>query len=322
MAHTSVLDIRELRKTFGPLKAVDGISLSVQPAEVFGFLGPNGAGKTTTIGMLLGLIHPTAGEIRLFGERVSPSRTRALSRVGALVGSPAIVPYLSARRNLELLARLHPGVTDERIAEVLAQVGLSGAADRAAGRYSTGMKQRLGLAMALLHRPELLILDEPTNGMDPAGMRDVRTLLRQLASEGMTVFLSSHLLHEVEQVCDRVAVLNRGRVVAQGSVEDLMNSQEVVKVQVTAPEPAAQALRTLPGVSAVQGNGRYVQVSGVPAESVVRHLTAHGIVPAEVTTSRPDLESLFLDLTQQSDEAAEASSTATDPSLGKQHIPN
>jgi ABC-2 type transport system ATP-binding protein len=136
----------------------------------------------------------------------------------------------------------------------------------------------------------------------------------------MTVFLSSHLLHEVEQVCDRVAVLNRGRVVAQGSVEDLMNSQEVVKVQVTAPEPAAQALRTLPGVSAVQGNGRYVQVSGVPAESVVRHLTAHGIVPAEVTTSRPDLESLFLDLTQQSDEAAEASST--DPSLGKQHIPN
>ena len=299
MTHTAVLEVKDLRKRFGAVSAVDGISLSVQAGEVYGFLGPNGAGKTTTIGMVLGLIHATAGEVRLFGEAVSPARNAALKRVGSLVGAPAIVPYLSARQNLGLLARLHRGIGEARVAEVLALVDLDQAADRTSGNFSTGMKQRLGLAMALLHRPELLILDEPTNGMDPAGMRDVRTLLRRLASEGMTVFLSSHLLHEVEQICDRVAVLRRGQIVAQGPVATLMGRKEVVKVQVPSPQKAVSVLRTLSGVAAVHGNGRYVEVGGVSAEAVVRHLTANGIVPTEVSTTRPDLESLFLELTQE-----------------------
>jgi len=299
VTHTAVLEVKDLRKRFGAVNAVDGISLSVRAGEVYGFLGPNGAGKTTTIGIVLGLIHATSGEVRLFGEAVSPAHNGALKRVGSLVGAPAIVPYLSARQNLGLLARLHRGIDDARVAEVLALVDLDQAADRTSGNFSTGMKQRLGLAMALLHRPELLILDEPTNGMDPAGMRDVRTLLRRLASEGMTVFLSSHLLHEVEQICDRVAVLRRGQIVAQGPVATLMGRKEVVKVQVPSPQQAVAVLRTLSGVAAVHGNGRYVEVGGVSAEAVVRHLTANGIVPTEVSTTRPDLESLFLELTQE-----------------------
>lgn len=237
---TSVLQIDHLRKYFGnshrPIKAVDGVSLEVQRGEVFGFLGPNGAGKTTTIGMILGLLHSTGGTVTVLGERVTPGQTAALRHVGALVGAPALLPYLSARDNLALLARLDGTGAHERIAPTLARVGLAEAADRKAGRFSTGMKQRLGLAMALLRQPQLLVLDEPSNGMDPAGMRDLRGLLRALADEGVTVFLSSHLLHEVEQLCDRVAVMAQGRLVAQGAVATLLRSQslEDLFLQVTA----------------------------------------------------------------------------------------
>ena len=203
----TVLRTEGLEKRFGPVRAVDGVSLAVERGEVFGFLGPNGAGKTTTIGMVLGLIHPTAGEVFLFGEPLTPARPGVLRRVGALVGATAaLVPYLSARGNLHLVARLQGAKAAARIDEVLDLVGLREAADRKAGDFSTGMKQRLGLAMALLHQPDLLILDEPTNGMDPAGMREVRNMLRALADGGTTVFLSSHLLHEIQQ--SRGAVLN------------------------------------------------------------------------------------------------------------------
>src|SRR5690554_6397171 len=181
----------ELTKRFGKHTAVDGVSLTVRPGEVFGFLGPNGAGKTTTIGMVLGLIHPTSGSIDIYGEPVTPASGAPLRRVGALVGaSAALVPYLTARENLRLVARLHPEVDEARIDEVLRLVKLESASERKAGQFSTGMKQRLGLAMALLHRPRLLILDEPTNGMDPTGMREVRNLLRSLAADGVTVLLS------------------------------------------------------------------------------------------------------------------------------------
>jgi len=296
-----ILQTIDLKKHFGSVHAVDGVSLEVRRGEVFGFLGPNGAGKTTTIGMVLGLLHPTAGEIRLFEQSLKPSQNGALRQVGALVGSPTVVPYLSARDNLSLLVRLHPGTSPARVTEVLDQVGLIDAANRKAGKFSSGMKQRLGLAMAILNNPELLILDEPTNGMDPAGMREIRILLRSLAEKGVTVFLSSHLLHEVEQVCDRVAVLNKGKVVAQGAVNELLGQKSVVRVRVASPTEAAAVLGSLPGASDIHSNGAYVSTSGVSSQEVVAHLVAHSIIPSEVSTGQNDLESLFLELTQESD---------------------
>jgi len=295
-----VLETKRLKKYFDDVHAVEGVSLAVERGEVFGFLGPNGAGKTTTIGMVLGLIYPTAGEICLFGEQVTPQKVAPLQRVGALVGAaPSVTPYLTARQNLQTVARLHEGCDGARLEEVLTLTGILGAAGRKVGKFSTGMKQRLGLAMALIHRPDLLILDEPTNGMDPAGMREVRNLLRTLADAGTTVFLSSHLLHEVEQVCDRVAVLDEGHIVAQGRVDDLLNKGAAVKVRVKKTEEAAACLAQLPGVEAVNPNGAYVLVTGRESEAVVAHLTRQGIIPTEVTTAGGDLEDLFLQLTAE-----------------------
>jgi ABC-type multidrug transport system ATPase subunit len=294
------LQTRHLRKYFGSVHAVEDVSLDVYAGEVFGFLGPNGAGKTTAIGMMLGLIYPTAGEIEVLGQPVTPSRTESLKRVGALVGAqPSLIPYLSARQNIEIVADLHPGVTKARVDEVLDLVKLTAVASRKAQTFSTGMKQRLGLAMALVHHPELLILDEPTNGMDPAGMREVRNLLRGLAEEGATIFLSSHLLHEIEQVADRVAVLNRGEIVAQGRVDELLKGGAVVKVRVPDTRKAAEHLRGLPGVQAVEPNGAYLTVTGRESEAVVAHLAQSGIIPSEVTSPQNDLETLFMQLTQE-----------------------
>lgn len=293
-----VLQTHNLSKRFGEMAAVDGVDLTVVQGEIFGFLGPNGAGKTTTIGMILGLIHPTSGRVEVFGEEVSPGRTAPLRKVGSLVGL-GMVPHLSGWDNLLLLAGLPPKVDSRRVEEVLELVALTHAANRPFGTYSTGMQQRLGLAAALLHRPALLILDEPTNGLDPAGMREIRDMLRTLAGEGITIFLSSHLLHEVEQVCDRVAVLNHGKVVAQGTVHDLLGKRDIVKVRVTSPQEAAHRLRSLPGVTQIQPNGVYVQVRGVPSEAVIVHLVSGGIVPSEVTIGGSDLESIFLELTKE-----------------------
>jgi ABC-type multidrug transport system ATPase subunit len=300
-----VLQTFELSKHYGPVRAVAGIDLPVYRGEVFGFLGPNGAGKTTTIGMAMGLIHPTTGRVELFGEPVTPGQTAPLRRVGALVGAPSFVPYFSGRRNLELVARLYPQVGAARIDEALEQVGIAQAADRPVKGYSTGMKQRLGLAAALLHRPELVLLDEPTNGLDPAGMREVRELLRGLAEAGTTVFLSSHLLNEVEQICDRVAVLNKGQIVAQGRVSDLLGQQQVVRIRVASPAAARTALLHS-GVAAEQmtSNGSYLDVSGLPGEMIVERLAAHQIYPGEVVTRGHDLESTFLELTRDAAQPA------------------
>ncbi|MCI0395898.1 MAG: ABC transporter ATP-binding protein [Chloroflexi bacterium] len=297
----AILQTYDLTKHYGDVVAVQEANLQVNQGEVFGFLGPNGAGKTTTIGLALGLVHPTAGRIEIFGQLVLPQQTRPLRQVGSLVGGPALLPYLSGRDNLRLLARLHPGVDERRIGDVLALVDMAGAAGRKVKGYSTGMKQRLGLAAALLHRPSLVILDEPTNGLDPAGMREVRNLIRALAESGATVFLSSHLLYEVEQVCDRIAVINHGRIVAQGPVNELLGQQEqVVRLRVPSPAEAQRVLQELPGVGRIETNGAYVEVSGLPGETLVAHLTAHGIVPGEVSIQKNDLESLFLALTQDS----------------------
>ncbi len=237
-----VLRLQHLNKRFNDIQAVADLSLEVYPGECFGFLGPNGAGKTTTIGMILGLLRPSGGQVEIFGRAVTPTHTAPLREVGALAGAPEFYPYLSGRANLRLLARLYPSVDEARLEAVLARVGLEAAAHRKVKTYSTGMKQRLGLAAALLHRPRLLVLDEPTNGLDPVGMAEMRQLLRELAQDGVTVFLSSHLLHEVEQVCDRVAVLNRGHLLTVGPVADLLHGHhdlEAFFMEAVASHPPA-----------------------------------------------------------------------------------
>jgi ABC-type multidrug transport system ATPase subunit len=291
-----ILQTQDLKKHFGKVRAVDGVSLSVYRGQVYGFLGPNGSGKTTTIGMILGLIHPTAGSVTLFGELVTPFQSQPLQRVGALIGVPSLVPYLSARQNLELIARLSPDMPDARIDEILEIVGLKEAANRRASHFSTGMKQRLGLGMALLHTPELLILDEPTNGMDPGGMHEIRNLITELAYREVTVFLSSHLLHEVEQICDRVAVIKRGKFIAEGEVKDLLGEKGIVKVRVSSTKQAVHLLQRFPGSRDIHSNGAYVTVSGVSSQAVVSHLASNGVVPSEVTNGHPDLENIFLEL--------------------------
>jgi ABC-2 type transport system ATP-binding protein len=293
-----VLEIENLRKTYGDVQAVKDVSLRVERGDIYGFLGPNGAGKTTTIGMILGLIHRDSGIVRVLGQPVTVGDPSPLRRVGSLIEAEATaVPHLSARNNLHIVAELHT-VEQGRIDDVLATVGLTEAADRQVGSFSTGMKQRLGLAMALLHDPDLLVLDEPTNGLDPAGMREVRELLLRLADAGKTIFLSSHLLNEVEQVCNRVAVLKQGEVIAQGRVDDLLGGAQVVEVVARQPEHAASQLRQLNGGSSVRVDDGRVLVSGSDSETVMQHLLQQGITPQEVRVRRDNLEDLFLELTE------------------------
>jgi ABC-type multidrug transport system ATPase subunit len=296
-----ILETKNLTKTFGGHKAVNGVNLMVYEGEVFGFLGPNGAGKTTTLGMILGLIHASDGNVTVFGERVTPGHIHTLKQVGALLGAPAFVPYLSAWDNVELVSRLTPGVDRKRISEVMELVGLGDVGRKKVSKFSTGMKQRVGLAMALVHRPRFVILDEPTNGLDPAGMREIRQLLRSLADSGTSVLLSSHLLNEVQQVCDRIAVLDKGSVVAQGRVDDLLSGQKSsVRLTVPDTEAAVRAFDSLTGVESVQASGNTLVVIGVSTQVLMDHLLRHHIIPTEITAQKGDLESLFMDVTSAS----------------------
>lgn len=293
-----MIQIDHITKFFKKIRAVEDLSLSVARGEVFGFLGPNGAGKTTTIGIILGLTYPTAGQVRILGQKITPLRTEALRKVGALVESPALVPYLSARKNLALLAQLYPDLPAGRIDEVLKLVGLADVGERPARQFSLGMKQRLGLALALLNQPELLILDEPTNGLDPAGMHEIRLLIRSLADQGTTIFLSSHLLHEMELICDRVAVIQHGRLLAQGAVSDLLgNTRERVQIVTREPERAAEILRENIADATIQVNADSIELQGMTSEDAMYQLVHHGLTPQEVRVVRPDLESAFLELT-------------------------
>jgi ABC-type multidrug transport system ATPase subunit len=300
VANEPVLQIDHLKKHFKKIHAVEDLSFSIFRGEVFGFLGPNGAGKTTTIGMILGLIYPTAGQVKVFGQEVTPRRTEVLSKVGALVESPALVPYLSAQANLALLARLYPNLPQGRIAEVLGLVGLGEVGKQPARQFSLGMKQRLGLALALLSQPELLILDEPTNGLDPAGMHEIRLLIRSLADQGMTVLLSSHLLHEMELICERVAIIQNGRLLAQGKIADLLgHAHESVHIVTQESERAAEILREIVEDSAIRAESDHIEVEGISSEAAMYQLVHHGLIPREVRVVHPDLESAFLELTNQ-----------------------
>jgi ABC-2 type transport system ATP-binding protein len=300
-----VIATEGLVKRFSDIEAVAGVDLRVPAGGVYGFLGPNGAGKTTTIRMLLGLLRPTRGVASLFGEVVAPGRP-VLDRVGALVERPAFYPYLSAIDNLRVLG-LSRGIAesrlDETVPEALDRVGLAGAAKRKAGRFSTGMRQRLGVAAALLGRPDLVILDEPANGLDPNGVVDVRGLISGLARDGMTVFLSSHVLPEVEQLCQRVAILQAGRIVAEGETQEMLRQGERLVVRfdtaddATAARPILERVGTTTPVAAAAAFT--LEAAASRGSEVIRALVAAGIYPAEVSLRRPTLEAVFIQLTAE-----------------------
>ena len=288
-----------LSKAYGKRLAVDRLDLEVEPAELFGFLGPNGAGKTTTIRMALGLIAPTSGSVEILGLDVRRHRTKVLPKVGALVESPALYGYLSGRDNLRAFGRLLGGVSEGRIDEVLETVALKGRDRDRVRTYSMGMKQRLGLAVALLNDPELLILDEPANGLDPAGIVEMRDLLRGLAAAGKTVFISSHVLTEVQQICTRVAIINHGRLVRVAPVAELLQSPGEFMVKVDAPERLLVELRKQEwGREARPEDG--VVVTSSPdgrGRSLIKFLHEAGFEPDAVSPRQRDLEDIFLSLT-------------------------
>lgn len=293
-----------LTKSFGDHKAVNDLTLEVPTGSVFGFLGPNGSGKTTTIRMLLGLASPSSGEIRLLGHTIPADLDKALPSVGALVEGPAFYPYLSGRANLSRMDsadRFSDSSTRAaRVEGALARVGLLNASEKKAGAYSLGMKQRLGLANALLKPRELLILDEPTNGLDPQGTREVRNLIRSLAAEGITIFLSSHLLSEIEQLCSHVAVLSQGRLVADGALEELRSQAETRLVIDVDDVDAAITLVSGRGITDVSSEGSRITaviVPGLDVGMITKRLVTGGVQVSSITTETPSLEEYFVDLT-------------------------
>ncbi len=304
------LEARHLHKRFGARSAVEDLSLTVEEGLIYGFLGPNGAGKTTTIRMLLGLIAPSGGRVRIFGHDVHRDFKRAIRQVGAMVEGPAFYPFLSARRNLKLFGRLSGGVSRARIEQVLEEVGLLARADQKVGGYSQGMRQRLGIALALLEQPRLLVLDEPTNGLDPQGTREVRELIGAVRARGRTtVFLSSHLLSEMERICDRVAILARGRVLREGGLEDLLGGERaVVEIEVEAGyEGAARAqLAERWGARARDLGGGRLAVEGGGADAPVlnRALVEAGIPVRGLRARHRSLEEVFVALTGEASDIA------------------
>jgi ABC-2 type transport system ATP-binding protein len=295
-----VLELVNLSKTYGRraggVRAVRDVSLTVGAGEVYGFLGPNGAGKSTTIRMLLGLIAPSGGEVRLFGQDLSRDSS-GLKRVGSLVDGGAFYPFLSGRRNLEVVARTHGGGAD-RIDALLDQVGLARDAGRKVKGYSTGMRQRLGVAAALLNDPEMVILDEPVNGLDVAGIQEMRALIRALAADhGKTVFLSSHLLHEVQQVCDRIAIISHGEIVRESGIAELLRQDGGLRVDAAPIDVAEAAIASRWGVER-DGDALIVRATREDAPEVARRLLGAGADLFGLRVEQRNLEEVFLSVTQ------------------------
>jgi ABC-2 type transport system ATP-binding protein len=294
------LEVRGLVKQYGNLTAVAGVDLTVNAGDVYGYLGPNGAGKTTSLRMMLGLIRPTAGSVSLFGRDPIES-IQALEGVAGFVEAPTFYPYLSARRNLELLASFDGGDAKARIGQALDTVELSERASDRVGGYSHGMRQRLGIAAALLRDPKLLLLDEPATGLDPAGMRDMRLLIRQLADQGMTVVLSSHLLAEVEEVCNRVAIVRSGKIVYEGEIADLKRGAGTVyRLSTTDDERALAVCRAQPAISDVRIEHERIAFTADEAavEELSQSLIEAGALIRVLAPQTVTLEDLFFSLTE------------------------
>jgi ABC-type multidrug transport system ATPase subunit len=298
----AAIETVNLGRSFGEFVAVDGINLEVPKGSIYGFLGPNGAGKSTTIRMLLGLIRPTTGQVRIFGDTVRQNQFSHFRSVGALVEAPSLYPHLSGRENLQITAILTDSAAG-KIDRALSIVGLTSAADQLISGYSQGMRQRLGLALALLNDPDLLILDEPTNGLDPAGIQRMRELIRSLPGEfGVTVFMSSHLLVEVQQVASHLGILHQGQLIFQGRLEDLMaNQKEEVFVEVDDLAAALHILVTAGLEARKQGRHELVipLFAGVDAAAINSLLVRGGIQVNKIIHEPWSLESIFMQLTGQ-----------------------
>jgi ABC-2 type transport system ATP-binding protein len=301
------VELRGLVKRYGDLVAVDDVDLTVQAGDVYGYLGPNGAGKTTSLRMMLGLIRPTAGSVRLFG-RDPMSSVRALDGVAGFVEAPRFYPYLTGRRNLELLASFDGGESRGRIGAALDTVELADRAGDRVGGYSHGMRQRLGIAAALLRDPRLMLLDEPATGLDPAGMRDMRRLIRRLADGGMTVLLSSHLMPEVEELCNRVAIVRSGAIVYEGAIADLKRTAGATyRLRTTDDDRALAVCRAQPGIAdprAEEGAIRFAADEDAVAQLSVALVEAGALIRA-LAPETATLEDLFFALTEGDAPAAD-----------------
>ncbi|MEC0127641.1 ABC transporter ATP-binding protein [Paenibacillus pabuli] len=309
----SVLSVQHLKKKIGRKWIIKDVTFDVKPGEIFGFLGPNGAGKTTTIRMLVDLIKPTEGKIKVCGYDVNRDPERALKYVGSIVENPEVYTYLTGWENLEHFARMQPGVDNDRIQEVVDIVRLDQRIHDKVRTYSLGMRQRLGIAQALLGRPRLLILDEPTNGLDPKGIKELRVFIKQLASEGMAVFVSSHLLSEIQLLCDRVAIISAGRVLAVGGVNELIEDHSKLAIWHVTPLEEGKKMLLDAGVSLVDrpadvmddtiiaGLGPNAVVAEMHEDRIpnlVQQMVQAGIQVEGVQRIQPTLEQLFLKMTE------------------------
>lgn len=300
----AALVTRNLRKDIGKKTIVSDINLTIPAGEVFGFLGPNGAGKTTTIRMIVGLCRITQGEVSIHGHPLHSEFRAAMRDMGCIVENPELYRFMSGMDNLRMFARLYPEVDRARVDEVVSQVGLKDAIRDKVKTYSLGMRQRLGIALALLPRPKLLVLDEPTNGLDPAGIREMRSLLRNLAGEGMTVFVSSHILSEMQQMCDRVGIIHHGRMVTVRTVEELigLSSQNGVQLLVRTgeDEKALELIRKLGIQAESEGDGIHVSTQPERVPEIVSTLAGAGVAVYGMDTKETQsLEDVFMKLTEE-----------------------
>lgn len=291
-----VVELRNLSKVIGKKKIIDNLNLSLYPGQITGFLGPNGAGKTTTIRMMVGLMKPTGGDVLVEGVAIGEDFEDALSKVGVIVENPEMYKYMTGYKNLVHFARMHPNVTKERIDEVIAQVGMQNRIHEKVGSYSLGMRQRLGLAQALLHSPKFLILDEPTNGLDPAGIREFRVYLRSIAEkEGVSIFVSSHMLSEIELMCDRIAVIQNGKLLNIEETDSVQQSHYYIEAS---PLESVEQVLTAEGKTfEVFNNGLLVQIEKAEVPIFIGKLVEAGIQLYTVQPYAKTLEDQFLELT-------------------------
>ncbi len=299
-----IIEVSELSKDFKEVKAVDSLSLNVIKGDVFGFLGPNGAGKSTTIRLLLTLIKPTAGTIKIFNKDLISDRKSILKDVGAIIENPDFYKYLSAFKNLEILSRISGReISSKRIMETLEIVGLSERADSKVKTYSHGMKQRLGIAQALLHDPELIILDEPTTGLDPQGMKEIRDLITYLCKEkNKTIFLSSHILSEVEQVANRMIIINKGKKIVEGDVRNLLSASDLrVSVEVIEIDYAEQKIKESQWAGKLISSNKHTMIFNIQTDEIVelnKYLVENDISVTAIVPTK-SLESYFLKITEE-----------------------
>lgn len=294
------MQLIDVNKNIGNKNIIKGLSFTINPGEVFGFIGPNGAGKTTTIRMMVGLMHMTSGDIRILGKSIKTDYKQAAREIGAIVENPEMYPFMTGLQNLNHFARMTPGVTKERIQEVISLVGLEKVIKHKVGKYSLGMRQRLGIAQALLHKPSVLILDEPTNGLDPAGIREIRTYIRSLAEKDhVAVIISSHLLSEIELMCDRIGIIKNGELIATQQVNETADTQTAIQVQmeVTPQEQAKKILQAEHQIEAIIKDGiLQFQSEKEDIPKIIQTLAKQDIAIYQVSAAKTSLEDKFFDL--------------------------